>query len=176
MAICDNIIHAAVKELIRRYTDARVGMGTKMQMKALTVLKTACERLAPDKGVLTTAHPAFLKLCLLSNNFHLAERLMQVPIYAVDKESTGIDVEDYLTYWYYAGIVQSALKQFRKAQNSFLQVFIDLSGGWWAKCNVKFALFVLWVCLPVFIRSMWALPCCGHCTTRLLCLFRVCSA
>lgn len=98
-------------------------MGTKMQMKALSVLKAACERLAPDKGVLTPAHPAFLQLCLMSNNFHLAQRLMQVPIYAVDKD-TGMDVEDYLTYWYYAGIVQSALKQFRQAQNSFLQVFI----------------------------------------------------
>ena len=102
-------------------------MGTKMQMKALTVLKRACERLAPDKGVLTTAHPAFLKMCLLSNNFHLAQRLMKIPIYAVDVENTGILVEDYLTYWYYAGIVQSALKQFRRAQNSFLQVITVLA-------------------------------------------------
>jgi len=113
-----------VREIICRYTDMRMSMGTKMQMKALTVLKAACERLAPDKGVLTTAHPAFLKMCLLSNNFHLAQRLMKIPIYAVDAESTGIVVEDYLTYWYYAGIVQSALKQFRRAQNSFLQCII----------------------------------------------------
>ena len=106
-----------------------MSMGTKMQMKALTVLKAACERLAPDNGVLTTAHPAFLKMCLLSNNFHLAQRLMKIPIYAVDAESTGILVEDYLTYWYYAGIVQSALKQFRRAQNSFLQVVANLVLG-----------------------------------------------
>jgi len=112
-----------VRAVIRKYTAVRMTMGTKMQMKALSVLKTACERLAPDKGVLTPAHPAFLQLCLMSNNFHLAQRLMQVPIYAVDKD-TGMDVEDYLTYWYYAGIVQSALKQFRQAQNSFLQCII----------------------------------------------------
>lgn len=113
-----------VREVITTYTTGRMNMGTKMQMKASIVLKTACERLAPDKGVLTAAHPQFLKLCLISNNFHLAQRLMKVPIYAVDKASTGIQVEDYLTYWYYAGIVQSALKQFRDAQTSFLQCII----------------------------------------------------
>jgi len=76
------------------------------------------------KHVLSPIHSDFAYVCLKSKQFDVASKiLLQYPIYELDSKN-GLTAHDYLTYYYYAGMVFIGCKQFEYALESLQMTLI----------------------------------------------------
>jgi len=86
-------------------------------VKPLRVAITALQR--DDLNRLTSLHAIFIKLCLKSKLYNYAASLLDVPIYTLNPKHDDLRPDDYLSYFYYGGMVYIGLKKFDKALDFF---------------------------------------------------------
>ena len=61
-----------------------------------------------------------IQLCLLGSCYHIGKQVMDdMPVYGVEPKITHLAELDFLTYFYYGGMINIGLKNFAGAMTSF---------------------------------------------------------
>ena len=84
-------------------------------------LLTAVNCTKRGQKILTPAHTQLIRVCLKSQQLSVAKRVLDDPIFGIDPELTGLVTMDFLLYFYYGGLVYTALKEFDRAAEFFIQ-------------------------------------------------------
>ena len=72
-----------------------------------------------DVNLLTPVHTAFALVCLKSLHYDYARCILDTPIFKIDPQSNGLISLDYLSYFYYTGMIYTGLKNYTKAIENF---------------------------------------------------------
>jgi len=89
-------------------------------LRGVQPLRDAALRLQTEQpNLLTPVHSDFLYVCLKAKMYSYALPVVEVPMYEIDPKTTGLEPLDFLTYFYYAGMIHIGLKQFPKALEAF---------------------------------------------------------
>ncbi|XKL62575.1 hypothetical protein PGB90_002408 [Kerria lacca] len=79
-------------------------------------LERAIAKLQEHPSQLTTLHADFCQLCLLSKNFKPALPILNNDITSISKEGgSTFDTKSFLLYYYYGGMIYTAVKNFERA-------------------------------------------------------------
>ena len=90
----------------------------KHSIRALPALRRVLDHFVAP-GEVTGLHSDFLKLCILTNHYDLAEPLVHRQYIAINKDKSGIEPKHFITFAYYAGCVALVLKNLQKALHFF---------------------------------------------------------
>lgn len=97
---------------------------TESAIKGVFPLRQAVEKIsARDPHLLTPAHTAFTLISLKAKVYDYALPVISRPIYSVDPSGTGLTPLDFLSYFYYAGMLYVGLKQYANAVATFELAF-----------------------------------------------------
>jgi len=88
-------------------------------LRVVKALRSAITKLRPTPGSMTPIHSDLVQACLLSKCYNAALPILEDEILDVDPQNLGISHKDYLTYFYYGGMIYVGLKQYRKALEFF---------------------------------------------------------
>lgn len=86
---------------------------------AISFLKNVLQDWAPSLAHMTSLHPLLTKICLLAKNLSPAFPILDHHLSEVLPKKYCFDIEDFLLYTYYGGIIYAAAKKFDKAMNFF---------------------------------------------------------
>lgn len=86
--------------------------------RAIPVLRRVIDSFVPA-GEVTSLHSDFLKLCIMTSHYDLAEPLVHRQYISINKDKTGIEPKHFITFAYYAGCVALVLKNLPKALHFF---------------------------------------------------------
>ena len=100
-----------VRDICIAFTDIHIQRGT--PVAGMRLLQQAIQYVRKSPEQLTPLHPQFLKLCLKSKYYQVAECLVNDEIFCIDEKS--VKPIDYMTYFYYGGMVYTGLKRFTRA-------------------------------------------------------------
>ena len=103
-----------IEELVRIHIEQRTPIA------AIQPLQQAISVLSASPEQLTGVHAQLLKVCLLSKNYHLAAPLLERDYFEVDARS--VRASDFMTFYYYGGLVCLGLKRFTRACHHFRMV------------------------------------------------------
>jgi len=93
-------------------------------IKGISGLKRSLAALSDSPlHVLSPAHTNFLQLVILSKCYHIALPIIESNITSINPEQSGIAIQHILCYYYYSGIIFTALKKYKSAIESFKFVF-----------------------------------------------------
>ncbi|KAL4240060.1 COP9 signalosome complex subunit 3 [Mactra antiquata] len=95
----------------------------KQPSRGIQILVTAINKIQLFQAQLTSIHADLCQLCLLAKNFKPALQFMDVDITDISKEGGHYDSKDFLCYYYYGGMIYTALKQYDRALY-FLEIVI----------------------------------------------------
>ena len=109
------------KDLTRRYVE--VLRESRQYRRALSFLLKASQKFKPTPEHLTPAHAGFMQIALKGENPKAALDLFETPIYSIDPAATGADARDYLSYYFYAGLVQGLYHRWAAALRCFENCF-----------------------------------------------------
>ncbi|XP_052818774.1 COP9 signalosome complex subunit 3-like [Mya arenaria] len=87
----------------------------KQPHRGIPILVTAINKIQLFPAQLTSIHADLCQLCLLSKNFKPALQFMDVDITDISKEGGHFDSKDFLCFYYYGGIIYTALKKYDRA-------------------------------------------------------------
>lgn len=87
----------------------------KQPMRGISLLVTAINKIQLFPTQLTSIHADLCQLCLLSKNLKPALQFMDQDITDISKEGGQYDARDFLCYYYYGGMIYTALKQYDRA-------------------------------------------------------------
>jgi len=90
-------------------------------MRALKPLRAAIYKLASDDQI-TPQHYMYILACIKARCYKYAFTLLDLNPFSIEPSKTGIESIDVRLYFYYGGIVYTALKNFKQAQDFFLNV------------------------------------------------------
>jgi COP9 signalosome complex subunit 3 len=90
-------------------------------IRAIRAIGRAIHKVAPE-GHITPQHCLLLKVCLKAKCYKAALPVLEANAFGVDPAKTGVESVDIRLYYYYGGLVYTGLKQFKKAQEFFLNV------------------------------------------------------
>jgi COP9 signalosome complex subunit 3 len=82
-------------------------------------LKTAVDKVSSNPNLLTPVHTAFVLICLKASLYDYALPVINTPILAIDPPSNSLNSLDFLSYFYYSGMIFTGLKQYANAIESF---------------------------------------------------------
>ncbi|KAK5583584.1 hypothetical protein RB653_005182 [Dictyostelium firmibasis] len=113
------IAPAQFSSLSKFYTEALFEV--RQPIRGVAILKEALNILSDNKPTsnLTPIHTDFLQLCILSKCYHQALPLIESNITHINPEQSSIAIKDILCYFYYSGIIFTALKKYKKAIEAF---------------------------------------------------------
>ncbi|KAI0337652.1 hypothetical protein BDW22DRAFT_1402971 [Trametopsis cervina] len=86
---------------------------------ALSSLRDLVTRYPPNLSYLTTLHPIFLNICVITRHYSAALPIVSVPILNVDTSLSDLHYNDSLLYHYAGGVALGALKRWREAEEFF---------------------------------------------------------
>ncbi|KAK8397466.1 hypothetical protein O3P69_004904 [Scylla paramamosain] len=129
-------LHATVAEFISVCSDEQIKYAPDMMadmcgsyadllvagncaMRGIEVLSTAIHKTQETPLHLTSIHAHLLHLCLESKCFKPALKFMDVDIMDISKERGNYDVKHFLLYYYYGGMIYTAIKNYERAQYFF---------------------------------------------------------
>uniref|UniRef100_A0A7S0L4U1 COP9 signalosome complex subunit 3 n=1 Tax=Coccolithus braarudii TaxID=221442 RepID=A0A7S0L4U1_9EUKA len=100
-------------------------LAIKSPIVAVRPLQAAALALQPTQTHFTQIHAEFMKVCLLSKCYSVAEPLLyrSKELLHVDREATHVTPRDLLLYHYYAGMIEIGLKNFKSAIQYFTLCF-----------------------------------------------------
>jgi len=90
-----------------------------MAGRGMRFMYEGMKRFRPLKDCLTPLHADYLALSLKSLSFKQSIELLNETIYDIDISNTGMTPRDLLLYYYYGGMIYTAMKQFKKAHIFF---------------------------------------------------------
>ncbi|XP_045130958.1 COP9 signalosome complex subunit 3-like [Portunus trituberculatus] len=129
-------LHATVAEFISVCSDEQIKYAPDMMadmcgsyadllvagncaMRGIEVLSTAIYKTQESPLHLTSIHAHLLHLCLESKCFKPALKFMDVDVMDISKERGNYDVKHFLLYYYYGGMIYTAIKNYERAQYFF---------------------------------------------------------
>ncbi|KAJ6606780.1 hypothetical protein B0H10DRAFT_2033551 [Mycena sp. CBHHK59/15] len=86
---------------------------------AVTPLLDLITRYPPDLTHLTTIHPIFLQVCLMTNQLTAAVPVLSCPIATISTTLSDLTYNDNLVYHYLGGIILAVLKKWADAEEYF---------------------------------------------------------
>ena len=86
--------------------------------RAIPVLQRVIDELVTP-GEVTSLHSDFLKLCIMTFHYDVAEPLIHRQYISINKDKSGIEPKHFITFAYYAGCVALVLKNLQKALHFF---------------------------------------------------------
>lgn len=108
-----------MRNICEAYTDLQIQR--KSFASGIQTMKEAIKQVAKSTEQLTPCHCQFIKLCLLSKCYHLAVPLLQIDIFEV--EPKGTKTTDYMSYFYYGGMIYIGVKEYARALHFFKLAF-----------------------------------------------------
>lgn len=87
----------------------------KEPLKGIKIIATAITKIQTSTLQLTSLHADLMQLCLLAKCFKPAFRFLEENITDIVKEDIQIDSKQFLLYFYYGGMIYTALKKFDRA-------------------------------------------------------------
>jgi len=114
-----------VNSVCQSYAQMAINEGQQTMLRSLRPLRCALEKLCPNLETLTPAHTEFLRVCLKAKAYHLAERVLDQPIYDIAVSNSNcpqMTPQSFLAYFYYGSLVRIGLKQFSHALQLLLVV------------------------------------------------------
>ena len=75
-----------------------------------------------NSNLLTPSHADFVLCCLKSRMYTVALPYIDTPVYEIAPKENGLEPIDYLSYFYYAGLVYVGLKKLPRALECFQAV------------------------------------------------------
>ncbi|XP_046362327.1 COP9 signalosome complex subunit 3-like isoform X1 [Haliotis rufescens] len=91
----------------------------KEPVRGIKVLTTAIQKIQLFPEQLTSIHADLCQLCLLSKNMKPALPFLQHDITDISREGGQFDARDFLLYYYYGGMIYTALKNYNRALYCF---------------------------------------------------------
>ncbi|XP_042226435.1 COP9 signalosome complex subunit 3-like isoform X1 [Homarus americanus] len=88
-------------------------------MRGIEVVSSAIRKTQESPLHLTSIHAHLVHLCLVSKCFKPALKFMDVDIMDISKERGSYDVKHFLLYYYYGGMIYTAIKNYDRAQYFF---------------------------------------------------------
>ncbi len=90
-------------------------------MMGVAALKSAVEKLGAinTPNTLTAVHVDFTLACIKSSSYHAALSVINTPMHTVSPHIVTLEDRDYLSYFYYTGMIYSALKMYAQAVDAF---------------------------------------------------------
>ncbi|KAK7498299.1 hypothetical protein BaRGS_00010559 [Batillaria attramentaria] len=87
----------------------------KQPTRGLAILTQAIQKIQLHPAQLTSIHSDLCQLCLLSKNMKPALRILDADITEISREGGHYDAKDFLLYFYYGGMIYTALKNYSRA-------------------------------------------------------------
>ncbi|XP_021364564.1 COP9 signalosome complex subunit 3-like, partial [Mizuhopecten yessoensis] len=87
----------------------------KQPMRGISILTKSISKIQLFESQLTSIHADLCQLCLLSKNMRPALQFLDVDITDISKEGGHYDAKDFLLYYYYGGMIYTALKNYDRA-------------------------------------------------------------
>ncbi|KAK3091308.1 hypothetical protein FSP39_018814, partial [Pinctada imbricata] len=87
----------------------------KQSMRGIAILVKAINKIQLFPAQLTSIHADLCQLCLLSKNMKPALQFLDEDINDISKEGGHYDAKDFLLYYYYGGMIYTALKNYERA-------------------------------------------------------------
>lgn len=100
-------------DLCHRFTQNLVEK--KQPMRGIRLLVNGINKIQLFPAQLTSIHADLCQLCLLSKNMTTALPFLDVEINDISKEGGHFDAKDFLLYYYYGGMIYTALKNNERA-------------------------------------------------------------
>lgn len=100
-----DLCHYFTRWLVERKTPAR----------GIEILKKAIRKIQLFDSQLTSVHADLCQLCLLSKNLKPALEFLDTDITSINQEGSQFDAEYFLRYYYYGGMIYTALKNLERA-------------------------------------------------------------
>jgi len=100
-------------QLCRRYAETSIST----PLRAIKTLRTAILKVLTSPGSLTSIHSDLMQCCLLAKCYNVAIPILEDEIQEVDPQN--LNQKDYLTYYYYGGMIYVGLKKYHKALEMF---------------------------------------------------------
>jgi len=100
-------------ELCHKY--AQTIIDKKMYASGIAPLCHAIEKIQIHPAQLTSIHASLCQLCLLAKNVKPALKFLDKDVTEISRESGRFDAKDYLSYYYYGGMIFTAIKNYDKA-------------------------------------------------------------
>jgi len=114
-----------VNAVCKNYAQMAINEGQQAMLRSLRPLCCALEKLRPNLETLTPAHTEFLRVCLKAKAYHLAERVLDQPIYDISLSTSNcphMTPQSFLAYFHYGALVRIGMKQFDKSLQLLLVV------------------------------------------------------
>ncbi|CAG5129749.1 unnamed protein product, partial [Candidula unifasciata] len=83
--------------------------------RGISPLVQAIQKIQIHPAQLTSIHANLCQLCLLSKNLKPALRFLDIDVTEISREGVRFDAKDFLLYYYYGGMIYTALKNYDKA-------------------------------------------------------------
>ncbi|XP_077979780.1 COP9 signalosome complex subunit 3-like [Glandiceps talaboti] len=93
----------------------RVLVEKKQPLRGIDIIANAISKIQTHPAQLTSLHADLCQLCLLSKCLKPALQFLNVDITEISKEGDAYDATHFLCYYYYGGMIYSALKKWDRA-------------------------------------------------------------
>lgn len=97
----------------------------KTPIQGIGLLRQAIKKIQSTDSQLTSIHAALFQLCLLAKCFKPSLEFLDVEVTSISQESGQFDSKYFLLYYYYGGMIYTALKNYERALY-FFEVCITL--------------------------------------------------
>jgi COP9 signalosome complex subunit 3 len=88
-------------------------------IRGIPALRTAVAKIsAYNPNLLTPVHTAFALVCLKAKVYDASLSVIDIPIFEVNPKENGLTALDYLSYFYYVGMLYTGLKRYQDAVQS----------------------------------------------------------
>ncbi|XP_076456626.1 COP9 signalosome complex subunit 3-like isoform X2 [Babylonia areolata] len=87
----------------------------KQAQRGIAILRQAIRKIQTHPALLTSVHSDLCQLCLLAKNMKPALSILDIDITEISRESGHYDAKDFLCYFYYGGMIYTALKNYNRA-------------------------------------------------------------
>ncbi|KAH9502501.1 COP9 signalosome complex subunit 3 [Bulinus truncatus] len=91
----------------------------KIYARGIAPLVQAIQKIQIHPAQLTSIHSSLCQLCLLAKNMKPALLFLDIDITDISREGGHFDAKDYLLYYYYGGMIYTALKNYDRALYCF---------------------------------------------------------
>lgn len=114
-----------LRKVLFVYVEKMIALGS--YRRCIATLRQCMEKFAPSPDHLSLAHAPLLEVALRFNIPNAADVVLSKPVLEVDTMSTGVELADYITYFYYSSMVHIACCRWGEALNCALTA-ISISG------------------------------------------------
>ncbi|EEB16413.1 COP9 signalosome complex subunit, putative [Pediculus humanus corporis] len=100
-------------DLCHLYTQTLTNL--KMPIRGIELMKKAIQKIQLNDAQLTPIHADLCQLCLLAKCFKTALPFLDTDITSISQEGPQFDTKYFLLYYYYGGMIYTALKKYSQA-------------------------------------------------------------